>query len=793
MPSSTISEAVPACSPLTASCIKFLTDKLEEKRKMAASEIEKMTFEFSSTSNHLMVDRLIAVLGRNFCLSTNPNTRKGGLIGLAAVMIGFKNGSNEEPPDNVVEEVVRPILTCFLDPDPLVRYFACESLFNVTKVAKAKIFPLFESIFDCMAKIVADRDQNVKIASESLDRLLKDIVAEQQHLQIDSFVPKLQDYIYTKNPFTRLFIISWIRLLDSKIDIINHLPVLLDGIFNCLYDSTEEIRAATLGLLSEVLNKIVVRPSDKIDLPELIRILLKHAKNSSEDNAQYTAISWIKQLIGLMDDKGLIEFSPGILSAILPCLAIQSSPDGSMISPAQSSTIHRYMSPSPSRNSICEISQIVNSTLLDQVTTVFEDRRKTLRAESRNTELDPILEVLIDQIQTQEHPVIKSAVLEWLKRLKKVEPDLTLLSASQSKLFLILLDTLSAQSDTVVKNALRVMADWYCFDGTGDEQQVAASDQEDMGGASAKEDETTDLDRRKSTLRTQSSVQKGSSLVPKKVAIAPSEQTQKSTAGVNRFIQALYQLFHDRDLVFEERGTFIILNLCSMVKPDIIYKSFAEIITDNKTDSKFSCNLVQKLNHILITTQPLSGLRLRMGNDDDPEMVSLFHSLYYAWCHSPISVLTLCLLTNNFRQANGIVMAISQTDVNMELLTQIDWVVQLIESPVFSPLRMKLLDLNVNQYLLQSLYGLLMVLPQSEAYKRLSHRLDQAYKFMSIQSHFKSQSGLSATGRPAQPATKETVSKKTGSPATSYESLMKHYLQIQNQRGKHIRLSERDE
>lgn len=737
-----------------------------------------------------MVDRLIFVLGNNFCLSTNQNARKGGLIGLAAVMIGFENGSSAELPFEIVEEVARPILTCFLDPDPQVRYYACESLFNVIKITGPKIFPLFESIFDCMAKIVADRDVNVKIASESLDRLLRNIVVEQQNPPIETFLPKLQEYIYTKNPFTRLFIISWIRLLDSKIDMINFLPELIDGIFNCLYDTTEEIRASTLGLLSELLNKIIVRPSDRIDLPSHMKILLRHAKNASEDVAQYTAISWIKQLIGLMDDKGLIEFAPGILEAILPCLAVLvRSPDGSMMSPVQGSTIHIYMSPSQSRNGICEISSIVNSILLDQVTSVFENRRKISSGEPRNTELDSLLDVLIEQIQVHEHPVIKLAVLEWLRRLKKAEPDLPLLGTSQSKLFHILLDTLSVQSDTVVKNSLRVLADWYCFDGPAEEQQATGVDQEDSV-ASSKDDETTDLDKRKSPIRSQLA-QKGSSSSSKKVAIASSEN-QRSPTSLNRFIQALYQLFHERDIVFEERATFIILNLCTMVKPDIIYKSFAEIINDDKTDSKFACNLVQKLNHILITTQPLSSLRMRMGNDEDPEMVSLFHSLYYAWCHSPISVLTLCLLTNNFRQANGIVMALSQSDITVDILTQIDRVIQLIESPVFSSLRAKLLDLNVNQYLLQSLYGLLMVLPQSEAYKRLSHRLDQAYKFISLHSHLKSQMVLSPTGRPPPVGTKDVV-KKTVNPATNYDSLMKHYLQVQNQRGRHIRSSEKDE
>lgn len=56
---------------------------------------------------------------------------------------------------------------------------------------------------------------------------------------------------------------------------------------------------------------------------------------------------------------------------------------------------------------------------------------------------------------------------------------------------------------------------------------------------------------------------------------------------------------------------------------------------------------------------------------------------------------------------------------------QIDKLVQLLESPIFIPLRLHLLDVNSESHnnLLKSLYGLLMMLPQSQAYKTLSDRL----------------------------------------------------------------------
>lgn len=761
-----------------------------------------MTAEFSMSNNLTMINRLIIVLGKKFCLSSSPNARKGGLLGLAAVMVGFKNGSISEPPPEVVEEVVCPILSCFIDSDPRVRYYACESLYNVTKVAKGNILPQFERVFDNIAKVVADPDTGVRTQAEILDKLLKDIMVEQQLCDDQTFtIPQLENYIYTKNPFTRMLIISWIRFLDSKIDIVdNHLPKLLDGIFNCLCDSTNEIRASTLSLLSEFLNKIVRRP-DKISIPSLINTLLKNAKNGNEDVAQYTAIAWLRQFIELMNDSDVINFTPGVLVAILPCLAGPSTPEGSEISYSLGPSAQ---SQSPYRVNICEISSLVNSSLLNRIITVFKERKETQNSELSAHDLEPIIETLVKALRNLEHPIIKIAILDWFKQLKKVEGWLVFSNALQRYLTQVLLDTLSARSDIVVKNALRVIVDYmdlFCVTEPTDEQSVKANMDETID---TKDDEIPEVDKKKGLRMNPSTTKK----VTLRESHSPIVQQIDSTAAqqtdpnISQFIRALYRTFRDNDIVFESRGTFIILNLCSMVKQDEIYRSFAKIIEDEKSDFKFAYNLVQKLNQILLTTQPLFGLRSRLSNEDDPDMTKLFYSLYDAWCHSPIAALTLCLLTNNYKHANEIVAALAQMDVNMDILTEIDWVVQLVESPVFSSLRMRLLDSSTNQYLLQSLYGLLMILPQSEAYKRLGHRLDQVYKFISIQQHFRvGPTTTQAIHKTASTTaiskelkkTKENVPPLNSDTSRSLELMMSRFNNIQNQRSRLNRASENDD
>ena len=69
-------------------------------------------------------------------------------------------------------------MACFGDQNDQVRFYACESLYNIAKIAKGEILVYFNEIFDVLCKISADTESSVRGAAELLDRLIKDIVAE---------------------------------------------------------------------------------------------------------------------------------------------------------------------------------------------------------------------------------------------------------------------------------------------------------------------------------------------------------------------------------------------------------------------------------------------------------------------------------------------------------------------------------------------------------------------------------------------------------------------------------------
>lgn len=72
------------------------------------------------------------------------------------------------------------------------------------------------------------------------------------------FIPLLQERIIVINPFTRMFLVSWITLLDSipDLELVSYLPSFLQGLFRFLSDPNQDVHTATQGALERFLLEI---------------------------------------------------------------------------------------------------------------------------------------------------------------------------------------------------------------------------------------------------------------------------------------------------------------------------------------------------------------------------------------------------------------------------------------------------------------------------------------------------------------------------------------------------------
>ncbi|CAM9449955.1 unnamed protein product, partial [Sphacelaria rigidula] len=112
-----------------------------------------------------------------------------------------------------LDALLQPVLHCLDDPESRVRYYACESLYNIAKVARGDILEYFNQIFDGLCKLFSDVDMDARNGSNLLDRLIKDIVTESAYFDVERFIPLLQKYIRRTNPYIRQLLVSALKLL----------------------------------------------------------------------------------------------------------------------------------------------------------------------------------------------------------------------------------------------------------------------------------------------------------------------------------------------------------------------------------------------------------------------------------------------------------------------------------------------------------------------------------------------------------------------------------------------------
>lgn len=757
-------------SPLTPNIVRALNDKLYEKRKVAALEIEKLVREFVAQNNSTQIRHVIQILASEFALSQHPHSRKGGLIGLAACSIALGKDSGL-----YLKELIEPVLTCFNDSDSRLRYYACEALYNIVKVARGAVLPHFNLLFDGLSKLAADPDPNVKSGSELLDRLLKDIVTESNKFDLVAFVPLLRERIYSNNQYARHFIISWIHVLESvpDINLIDYLPEILDGLFQILGDNSKEIRKTCEVVLGEFLKEIKKTPSS-VKFAEMANILVIHCQVADEtkitnDLIQLTAMTWMREFIQLAG-RVMLPYSSGILTAVLPCLSYDDRKKNTK--EAASACNHSLMKLVTAEDDEDEDKGAGTPSETDGPSKTEADANDMLNASQESIglsnisfftpasadrpqvslDLDSIVQVLDRHLHDSSTGMMtRIAVLKWVYHLYIKTPRK--MFRHTDSLFPMLLKTLSDESDEVILKDLEVLA------------EIASSPagQTDQTGTCDSSDGKVDLKVPASAKQSQLSN-----------AGSKGGDSSPSTPSMNsyfyKFMINLLKRFSLERKLLDNRGAFIIRQLCLLLHAENIFHSMADILLKEE-DLKFASTMVQTLNTILLTSAELFQLRNQLKDLRTQESCALFCCLYRSWCHNPVATVSLCFLTQNYKHAYDLIQKFGDLEVTVDFLMEVDKLVQLIESPIFTYLRLQLLDVENNPYLIKALYGLLMLLPQSQAFQLLSHRL-QCVPNPELMRTVEESRHMDSKQKP--------VSKRASHAQVDYGELLQHFERVQS-------------
>ena len=326
-----------------------------------------------------------------------------------------------------------------------------------------------------------------------------------------------------------------------------------------------------------------------------------------------------------------------------------------------------------------------------------DDLLALVQGTNESFELKTLLETLTNELLNKEDVATKMAALQWINMLMgKRKADM---NDFVEELLPVLLRTLSDPSDAVVLLNLRVLS------------RISLAQSSELGSG---------------------------------------EKTEE--AQFQLVLNAILRLFAKDRQLLETRGSLIIRKLCVLLNAKSVYIRLATALMQYETDDgqvadeetlEFVSTMVQTLNLILLTASELNDLRSilahsvisadeRPGSRSENKQVStkgaskVFSTLFRCWCHNPVATFSLCLLAQSYEVSFALVRRFSQMeDVSVGFLMQIDKLVHLLESPIFVHLRLKLLDVESESHasLLKSIYGILLCLPQGDAFQLLNNRL----------------------------------------------------------------------
>lgn len=741
--------------------MKGLNDKLYEKRKSTALELERLVKQCVMDENYARIDKIIDELCRDYTYALHqPMARNAGLMGLAAAAIALSTNDV----GRYLKHILPPVLACFGDQNDQVRFYACESLYNIAKIAKGEILVYFNEVFDVLCKISADTENSVRGAAELLDRLIKDIVAEtasnyvsvvnvdprevshstrtdpvtgnvyqgdyEQNsslaFSLARFIPLLSERIYTINPDTRVFLVDWLKVLLNTpgLELITFLPSFLGGLFTFLGDSHKDVRTVTHALMDLLLHEVdrVSKLQDEIEKTELQRKRLIDDKNDTPSK-KIDGILIAEKKKTLMNALGKLSVDPNGAAS-----------ESSLVSDDANSD---------------QLEEDSSSRMLEQSPEQSETRDGEEYIPGQDIHLDfpEIIDVLINNLASSETE-IQLVALHWIKAILSLSPDdfVPFFSKILSLLLKLLSDPDSriSESAQIVNQRLVALCNDHenfkystsiaygsivntmtlqFFDSKVD-AKIACLDWLLLIYRTAPDQIMEHSESMFLTLL-KSFSDKDSRLIEKALELLSCLCSDSNDNYIKKFLQDLLTLFKRDSKLLKVRANFITRQICARLSPERIYKVISPLL-DFNDDIIFVRMMIQILSTNLITASEVEPLRKKLRNGDEG---AFFRTLFKSWCYNPVSVISLCLVSENYEMAYSVLQAFVDYDLSLNDLVQLDVLVQLLESPVFTRMRLQLLEQQKFPYLHKSLYGILMILPQSKAFDILNRRLNSVSNF----------------------------------------------------------------
>ncbi|MCQ2817443.1 MAG: hypothetical protein MJ252_09280 [archaeon] len=190
-------------------------------------------------------------------------------------------------------------------------------------------------------------------------------------------------------------------------------------------------------------------------------------------------------------------------------------------------------------------------------------------------------------------------------------------------------------------------------------------------------------------------------------------------------IYKLSDLFIENNASEEYYFEKILKQLCETLGHTFVFDKLSDKLMSNEDPIAISEIVIRIINY-LISLDPNSEFRSLLRNyrkEGNEETKILFEKMFKLFSFNPVGSLILCLITEYFELSFNLILLFGDITFDEYYSGQMNQIVNLFEDKHFDNLRLRLAEPGKNLYLVKTLLGILMIIPQGYAYNALSNRI----------------------------------------------------------------------
>ena len=665
--------------------------RTQEKRSLGAKELEIYIKPYANADdNYTILASTVSFIKRQILEQSSPYrpiVLKGDFnifFTLFHILKGYQN-----VPPNIYFSLVEPIISLFKEQEPRLIVASAVTLIKLIKNNTKVVLAYFTSFFDSLILLKLNPDQDVRNSGNALDEFLKDslgnsfqgIISSNKgnecNFSIEFLLQKIRE---NSHPAVHILIVSWITFVEAIPDLklVKHLTKIIPELLTMLNDKTKDVYQCAAQCLKKISIGIEAHYDELSDtyqdiINEIAEIIIGNCKNLN-DRVRSCSFEWLLMLLNKYKT--------------ITTMYISQKENSKLI---DTKTIHQK-----NKHLMMKVGLIEKDENHKQITPTILIKTIPFNLFSK------ILDVLIYNVAVSSNRQIENLFKKCNTTFQSIILSIPFEIYGQN--IQMLENILKKNLDNSNKeNAMNLVLEW-----------------------------TIKLFKRfhcKMFSNTQDFIEKLVGALPEKndaifnniLNILCEIASYKLSFSTEILHNVLYKLSKNRNII-NANGITILKKLSSSIPVCLIYEITADYLL-KCNDVVFVIGMINILDVFLLVESETKKVRNKLKAKNNEESKKFFEKIYMLWSFNPISTLILCIISEKFDLSFYLTLKLSEMKLTQEDYIQLSQMVQLIESSLFNQIRIKLLEPLKNIMFVKTLYAILMILPQGQAYNALCNRL----------------------------------------------------------------------